>query len=87
MTLQEWISNGGCALSNYTAYRLCKHNDLAESQLRAMPLLDIFALRTIPADMHEGKHLSERELIGFWRDCPNQLIGKARQFAHDHLNT
>lgn len=92
MTLQEWIDNGGCMFSHYTTYSLCKHHDMNENQLRAMPLVDIFALRTIEGDMHEGKHLSQRELMRFWSvwcdrpDLLGQLSKNAIAFANAYLN-
>lgn len=87
MTLQEWIDNGGNMLSDYTTARLCNTANISENQLRAMPLVDIFAMRTIEGDVHEGKHLSQRELMRFWREHPNQLTSSARLFAYAHLNT
>lgn len=82
LTLNQWIEEGGCNFSDYCTYQLCRYNNLSPNQLREMPLDDIFELETIPADwIYEGGSLARRELLRFWKTCPNQLTGSARDFA------
>lgn len=85
ITLQTWMDNGGCNLSNACRYDLCRRNNLSEAQLRQMTLPEIFALKVIPADIHNDKPWAERQLSRFWREHPNQITGPAWEFASEHL--
>lgn len=45
MTLNEWIRNGNCGISNYTMGNLCCELNLRVKDIREMELSDIYATR------------------------------------------